>query len=320
MAESSEPNKLRFADFELDERTGELRSFDREPSAPPLRLAPQPTRLLAYLVRRSPELVGKEEIQALLWPDVAVDVEQSLHVCIRQIRQALGDSATAPRYVETIPRRGYRFIGGVIDRYPSPAPVSKETRAERCVDAEAQGPTDRRLRSNRPRRIRWSLGLLLLGPTLILGGLGWTLTSRSDSSPRRVAIMPLRTTGMPAAPAEAEGLAERIVRHLGNDPEAVELLGPTTTAEYDGAAPRLDALIDERSVDFIVNGRPVREQTRLLIEIIRARDGAHVWVRFLEELPPGRRAETIAQALLDHLDGKHSNPRGLDKDLGSGQN
>src|SRR6476661_6340733 len=97
---------LRFDSFELDTRSGELRRHgDR------IKLPPQPFRILELLVRRSGEVLTRTEIRERIWcDDTFVDFEQGLNFCIRQIREALGDTADAPRFIETLPRRGYRFL------------------------------------------------------------------------------------------------------------------------------------------------------------------------------------------------------------------
>lgn len=105
----------RFGPFELNPRAAELR---REGSIVPLQ--PQPAGVLALLVQRAGELVTREEIQAAIWPDRVVDYEQGLNYAIRKIRSALGDDADTPRYVETLPRRGYRFAAPV-ERVPTSA-------------------------------------------------------------------------------------------------------------------------------------------------------------------------------------------------------
>ena len=97
---------LRFDAFELDTAAGELgRHGDL------IKLPPQPFKVLEALVRRSGEVVTRAEIREHIWPDdTFVDFEQGLNFCIRQIREALGDTADAPRFIETLPRRGYRFL------------------------------------------------------------------------------------------------------------------------------------------------------------------------------------------------------------------
>lgn len=107
MAASSQiPQVLRFDVFELDVRAGELRKRGTK-----LRLQGQPLQVLATLLKRAGELVTREELRAEIWPaDTFVDFDHSLHNAVARIRETLGDSADAPRYIETLPRRGYRFI------------------------------------------------------------------------------------------------------------------------------------------------------------------------------------------------------------------
>jgi cholera toxin transcriptional activator len=104
----SQPNSrvFRFGVFELDRQSGELRK-----SGTKLRLQGQPFQVLTLLLERAGEVVTREELQQKLWPsDTFVDFDHSLNTAINKVREALGDSASAPRYVETLARRGYRFI------------------------------------------------------------------------------------------------------------------------------------------------------------------------------------------------------------------
>jgi len=142
---------LRFGVFELDVRSGELR---RQGSL--VRLQPQPFKVLVLLASRPGDVVTREEIQAEVWPaGTFVDFEQSLNFCIRQIRAALGDNALAPRYVETLPRRGYRWVGGPVERVNAPVErrewpravgpegvpgVEGESPSPETLDTEAESP------------------------------------------------------------------------------------------------------------------------------------------------------------------------------------
>src|SRR5688572_31302663 len=111
----SGPSIRRFAAFELNAATGELRL-----RGDLIKLAPQPFQVLEFLTRRSGEVVTRTEIRNHVWSDdTFVDFEQGLNFCVRQIREVLGDSADAPRFIETFPRRGYRFLMPVA----GPAPV-----------------------------------------------------------------------------------------------------------------------------------------------------------------------------------------------------
>jgi DNA-binding winged helix-turn-helix (wHTH) protein len=103
---------LRFGPFELDVRSGEMKRYGSS-----VKIQPQPFKVLVLLASRTGEVVTREEIQAEVWPaGTFVDFEQSLNFCIRQIRAALGDNALSPRFVETLPRRGYRWVGGPVER------------------------------------------------------------------------------------------------------------------------------------------------------------------------------------------------------------
>jgi DNA-binding winged helix-turn-helix (wHTH) protein len=102
----SEPTLLRFGAFDLDPTCGELRK-----NGDLVKLPPQPFKVLTLLARRSGEAVTRNEIREQIWSeDTFVDFDQGLNFCIRQIREALDDDAEAPRFIETLPRRGYRFL------------------------------------------------------------------------------------------------------------------------------------------------------------------------------------------------------------------
>src|SRR5215470_4781506 len=113
---------LRFDVFELDTAAGELRRHgDR------VKLPPQPFRVLELLVRHRGEVLTRNDIRDRIWSDSFVDFEQGLNFCIRQIREALGEAADAPRFIETLPRRGYRFL------LPVETPPAVEPKAIRSL-------------------------------------------------------------------------------------------------------------------------------------------------------------------------------------------
>ena len=100
---------VRFGPFELDPRTGELHSGGAH-----VILSEQPLRLLLALLDRPGQLVTRDELRQRLWPDdTFVDFEHGLNAAVKRLRDALGDAADDPRYVETLPRRGYRFVGEI---------------------------------------------------------------------------------------------------------------------------------------------------------------------------------------------------------------
>ncbi len=109
------PSHIRFGDFEADLRSAELRRNGSR-----LRLPDQSFQVLAMLLQRPGELVTREEIQKQLWPqDTFVDFDHGLNNAVNRLREALKDSAEAPTFIETVPRRGYRFIGQLIGKASS---------------------------------------------------------------------------------------------------------------------------------------------------------------------------------------------------------
>jgi cholera toxin transcriptional activator len=138
---------LRFGVFEADLRSGELRK-----SGVKLRLTGQPFQVLAILLERAGEVVTREELQQKLWAsDTFVDFDHSLNTAINRVREVLGDSASSPRYVETLARRGYRFVAPVQSESPpawdarlSAAPANPVQAAARALHPELEVPIPHR--------------------------------------------------------------------------------------------------------------------------------------------------------------------------------
>jgi DNA-binding winged helix-turn-helix (wHTH) protein len=144
---------LRFGVFELSPASGELRRAGLR-----VRIQPQPLRVLEILASRSGEIVTREDLRHAVWGDgTFVDFEHGLNFCINQVRRALGDHATSPRFVETVPRRGYRFI----------VPVEQDTKVARPPVAAAVVPAEKR----EPRfRAEWRFTVVALAALLAGGG------------------------------------------------------------------------------------------------------------------------------------------------------
>jgi DNA-binding winged helix-turn-helix (wHTH) protein/Tol biopolymer transport system component len=177
---------LRFGVFEMDMRSAELRRAGRL-----VRLQPQPFKVLALLAERPGEVVAREEIQSRVWPEgTFVDFEQSLNFCIRQIRAALGDSALHPRYVETLPRRGYRWVGGPVERVLPPATVHEWPRAvpDRSTGGDDLPPADApfppvEAHPPRGRTLGWALAAVALA--LLAAAVAYRLGGLGASPPRQ---------------------------------------------------------------------------------------------------------------------------------------
>ena len=305
---------VRFGPFEFDSITGEITRRDADSESSVSRLPPQPARLLALLVERYPSIVTREEIREAIWPDVLVDFERGLHFCVRQVRQALGESASAPTYIETIPRRGYRWLvepsavpptpsasepieGSTATPPPSPAPMAGATGAVGSIGSPDAAPP------------RWRIAAVA---ALVFLSAGWWVVSQLPSEGRqtfvtRIAVMPMqpgnefseRFTDHGFA---GNGLAESVLADLMRVRQpSLEVIGPTTTTQYvDGEQP-IRELIADLDVDYILNGRFSGDgegRPRMLAEVVRATDGAHVWVRSYRDIS---RHENIAQEFLEGL-------------------
>lgn len=128
--------RLRFGVFEADLRTGELTKHGKR-----VRLQEQPFQLLAILLEKPGELVTREELRSRLWPQITVDFDHGVNKAIGKVRDALGDSAGNPRFIETVARRGYRFLADVaVVRDGQASPVPDEVVSEGPARAAAPGP------------------------------------------------------------------------------------------------------------------------------------------------------------------------------------
>src|SRR6476619_5916388 len=142
---------VRFGTVEVDLRAGELRK-----SGVKLKLTGQPFQVLAMLLERPGEVVTREELQKRLWPDTFVDFDHNLNAAINKIREVLGDSAESPRFVETLPRRGYRFIAAVEAGQIVAGPGDPSVRGES------------RIRWLRPTSILFAVLVVLVGAALFI--------------------------------------------------------------------------------------------------------------------------------------------------------
>jgi DNA-binding winged helix-turn-helix (wHTH) protein/TolB-like protein len=248
-------------EFEFDVATGELRREGETAQ----RLGPQPAALLSLLIERRGRVVGREEIRAALWPDVSVEFDASLHHCVRQVRAAFGERASEARYIETIPKRGYRLKCPVVE-------IADESPESAAVLEPTVAPVARSRRRMLPM-----LGLGVLG----LGALAvWLMRPK----PLRVAIMPFDNPDMsPAIMNMAAGLGEQVLAELIHrlGPRA-DVLGPRTTGPLRDRGLSLADIAEQLDVDYVINAKHTAPSA-LLIELIRNSDGKHVWVELYDE-------------------------------------
>jgi len=264
---------LRFDLFELDTRALELRKRGAK-----LRLQGQPLLVLAALLERSGELVTREELRAQIWPaDTFVDFDHSLHNAIARLRETLGDSSEKPRYIETLPRRGYRFIAPV-ERVSAPE-------AQPQLQREPAGEQAERLTKTRPRPIYAYVvsGVLILA--VVLGMLlAASHRTSAASSVHSIAVLPLENlSGDSSQDYFADAMTDELITDLAKV-GALRVTSRTTVTLYKHTNKTLPEIARELGVDGIVEGSIVRsgQRVRITAQLIRAPADQHVWAETYE--------------------------------------
>ena len=278
MPEASPSVRLRFGVFEVDLRAGELRKHGVR-----LRLQEQPFQVLAMLLERPGETVTREELRNRLWTaETFVDFDHGVNKAVNRIRGALGDSATSPRFVETVARRGYRFIADVrivegtpIDRPEAPAPelVPVEDQPFAAVAAPSSSDSLRRW-------LPWMISgvaLALASAVLVV----WTLQSRAGRPEliRSLAVLPLENlSGDVAQEYFADGMTDELIATLGQI-GALRVISRTSVMPYKRVRKPLPQIARELNVDAVVEGTVLRSggQVRITAELIEAPADKHLW-------------------------------------------
>lgn len=288
---SGASQRVALGDCVFDLATGELTAAEADGAARTERLAPQPARLLALLIANSGQLVSREDIRRAIWPDDHVEFDQALHFCVRQIRAALGESAAQPRYIETLPRRGYRLM---VEPRPFAGDFPQSTQRTPTAAVAAGG-------TRRAGVATVALALLLV---VVLAQL-WRapVVAAARDERMRIAIMPFAPPAGWSGTADAGPIADHLLAILGADARFA-VIGPTTTSAM--TAQPLTETARQTRVAFLINGRYITHEQRphVLAELIRAADGAHVWVApFDIAADPAVSASRIASAVVSRLAG-----------------
>jgi TolB-like protein/DNA-binding winged helix-turn-helix (wHTH) protein/Flp pilus assembly protein TadD len=284
--------RLRFGVFELDLRAGELRKHGLR-----VRLQEQPFQVLATLLEHPGEVVTREELQKKLWPaDTFVDFDHGLNKTINKIREALGDSAESPRFVETVARRGYRFIAEV--KVADAAPVrSPEVVTQPDSGTGTGEPRDVTGKPATPKPARlplpWKVsGFLIL---LVMGSLAtWKLYSWRHPSPgiRSLAVLPLESLSSDASQDYfADGMTDELISDLGQI-SALRVISRTSVMGYKRARKPLPQIARELNVDAVVEGTVLRsgDQVRITAQLIEGSSDRHLWSQSYE----GQLRDTLA--------------------------
>ena len=264
--------RVRFGVFEFDPDTGAL---SRE--GVPVRLQPQPARVLAILVTHAGDIVTRDTLRKEVWSDgTFVDFERGLNFCVAQIRSALGDAADSPRFIETLPRRGYRFI----------APVQRP-RPERATELPRESERGWGPASRVPFGVLIALGLALVTAALVAGA--WR--AASEDVRVRIAVVPFdNETGMEEFDRIARGVADATVARLST-PERVaafSVIGNAAALQQPRAFRDLKRIGTELGADYIVLAQMKRDDAgvRLIAHLIRVRDQSHLWANTYDRAVP----------------------------------
>ncbi len=203
---------IRFGGYELDPRRGVLSR-----GGFPLKIQPQPFRVLELLVTRAPEVVTREELSDSVWGNgVNVDLEQSLNFCVRQIRLVLNDSASNPKFIDTLPKQGYRFIGDVVREVePAVAAASVSRQSKALYGGSDVGSVSR-------RTFVWSAAAV----AALVGGGVWLGRSRGRATPPKAVnvVIPL-----PEGETNADSL--RVIGPVSVAPDGRSIAIPLTTGD-----------------------------------------------------------------------------------------
>ena len=255
MATSSSPGTVvRFSGFELDLQSGELRR-----DGAPLKLQPQPAKVLTLLVSRPGEVVGRDELAEKVWgAETFVDFERGLNFAIRQIRTALGDDADHPRYLETIPKRGYRFIAAL-----EPATTPPAT-------AGTAGP----------RFPTGSWVVLAIVALAVTAFLVWShVASSAPDRPIVLAVLPFDDLSPQSEDYLVDSLTEEMIAQLTRVSPGLKVIARTSAMQYLHTRKSAREIGQELGADYILENSIRHENGRLRItaQLVRTTDQTHLW-------------------------------------------
>ena len=281
-----------FGVFEVDYRARELRKKGSR-----IRLQQQPFQVLIALLERPSEVVTRQELRQRLWPATAyLDFDHRLNNAITCLREALGDSSETPRFIETVPRVGYRFVFP-LDHAPGPSTAAAtqlpggkspaDTPTHPVVsEASAWAPPTQAI----PRGAPWPRRLMpaaiwSVAAAIAVGGVAWLLrtpTTDGAASPvRSVIVLPFEDLSADRSQDYfADGMTDSLITDLAQI-TSLRVISRTTAMHYKGLHPALSALVRELRVDAVIEGTVAREgqRVRLNARLIRTGDDRHLWAR-----------------------------------------
>jgi TolB-like protein/DNA-binding winged helix-turn-helix (wHTH) protein/Flp pilus assembly protein TadD len=258
--------RVLFGDYELDCRTGELQR-----NGTTLRLQPQPAKVLSILVSRAGEVVTREELAEQIWgSDTYVDFEHGLNFAIRKIRSVLDDDSEEPRYLETVPKRGYRFVAAVTD---SPQPHKIQPATFPLVPAH-----------NRPRLLLVSLAMALMLIALVSAIHWWPRSTAANQKIGSLAVLPLANlSGDSEQEYFADGMTEALITTLGKV-SALRVISHTSVMRFKHTKEPLPDIARELNADAVVEGTVLRSgnRVRITVNLLYAPSDRHIWAETYE--------------------------------------
>ena len=257
--------KIRFGPFELDPKAGELRHGRRR-----VRLQERPLKMLVALLATPGEVVTREELRARLWPaKVFVDFDNGLNNAVNKLRTALGDSAAKPEYIETVGRRGYRFIGSVAEAEPPPVQRSPP---------ELPIPSP-------PRRLDRRLATVVVAGIAIVAAIYTALVFERgdppDAIPRidSLAVLPLANLSSdPEQEYFSDGMTDALISQLAGI-RSIRVISRQSVMQYKGSATPMPQLARELDVSAIIEGTVQKDadRVRISVQLIHASTDRHLW-------------------------------------------
>ncbi len=261
-----------FGAFEIRMGTGELLKHGIR-----VRLQRQPFQVLSALLARPGEVISRAQLREQLWTDgTFVEFEHGLNSAINRLREVLGDDADAPRFIETLPRLGYRFIASVVSSAPPEAQAAPHAAPSEPAQTPPQVLRDRRW-------LKW----LAAGLAVLLAvGAAWVRRSQ-DSAPvgiRSIAVLPLENlSGDSSQDYFADGITDELITDLAQI-HSLRVISRTSVKQFKHTAKKLPEIAAELNVDGIVEGSVLRSggHVRVTAQLLDARQDRHLWAASFE--------------------------------------
>ncbi|MGA9041381.1 MAG: winged helix-turn-helix domain-containing protein [Terriglobales bacterium] len=281
-------DRVLFGAFELDLKTGELRSIEAPDPNNKVILREQVFQVLRMLLEHEGKIVTREEIKGRLWPnDTVVGFDHSINATINALRRALGDSADDPRYIETLARRGYRLMPAIEHRDSAPGTALGKDGEQRAQSATEISENTATIQETVQRRLKphWWKPAVALASVVILVGAGYMSWQhhRATAPPRKImlAVLPFENlTGDPNKEYLADGLTEETISQLGRlNPEQLGVIARTSVMGYKHKDERLDQIGRDLSVQYVLENsfRESGDHMRLTAQLIQVKDQTHLW-------------------------------------------